>query len=141
MIPYMVGKHAPNSTHFLRRLVKNVSRGSYFRAVLSQNGDKIATSPAPQPLNDFLYHSPLSWASFAQWSALMPKTLRSSRRHPIHSFPCPPHAAHAPTSSPNITHFDSLVYSMHATNPANKISLLREVASILSLPVFISVSR
>ena len=45
-----------------------------------------------------------------------------------------------PTISPNITHFGSPVSSMRATNPANKIRLLRKVVSMLSLPVFISVS-
>ena len=46
-----------------------------------------------------------------------------------------------PINSPNITHFGSLVSSMRAKIPANKIRLLRKVASILSLPVLISVSR
>ena len=46
MIPYMVDKLAPSSTYFDRGLVKYVPGGSYFRAVLSQNGDKLfATSP------------------------------------------------------------------------------------------------
>ena len=40
-----------------------------------------------------------------------------------------------PTNSPNITYFGSLVFFMRATNPANKIRLLCEVASMLSLPV------
>ena len=35
----------------------------------------------------------------------------------------------------------SLVSSMRATNPASKIHFLRKVASMLSLPVLISVSR
>ena len=46
-----------------------------------------------------------------------------------------------PTNSPNITHFGSLVSSMRATNPVNKIRLLRKVAYMLSLPVLISMSR
>ena len=33
MIPYMVGKLAPNSSHFTRGLVKCVPGRGYFRAV------------------------------------------------------------------------------------------------------------
>ena len=54
-----------------------------------------------------------------------------------------PHAVRAspsPPSSPNIRHFGSLVSSMRARNPANKIRLLRIIASRLSLPVLINVS-
>ena len=47
MIPYMVGKLAPNPTHFTRGLVKYVPGRGYFRAVPSQNVDKIVTSPPP----------------------------------------------------------------------------------------------
>ena len=47
MIPYMVGKHAPNSLHLTRGLVKSVPGRSYFRAVPSQNGDKYVTFPPP----------------------------------------------------------------------------------------------
>ena len=48
MIPYTVGKVAPNSTHFTRGLDKYVPGRGYFRAVPSQNGDKIVTfSPPP----------------------------------------------------------------------------------------------
>ena len=47
MIPYMVSKLAPNSTHFTRGLVKQVPGRGYFRAVPSQNGDKFVTSPPP----------------------------------------------------------------------------------------------
>ena len=49
MIPYMVGKLAPNSTHSIKRLDKYVSGRGYFRAVSSQNGDKIVLSPPPPP--------------------------------------------------------------------------------------------
>ena len=54
MIPYMVGKLAPNPTHFTRGFVKYVPVRGYFRAVSSQNGDKFVTSPPPPPqsLND-----------------------------------------------------------------------------------------
>ena len=47
MIPYMIGKLAPNSSHFTRGLVKYIPGRSYFRAVPSQNGDKFVTSPPP----------------------------------------------------------------------------------------------
>ena len=47
MIPYIVGKLAPNPTHSIRGLVKYVPGRVYFRAVSSQNGDKIVTSPPP----------------------------------------------------------------------------------------------
>ena len=50
MIPYMVDKLAPNSSHLSRGLVKYVPGRSYFRAVPSQNGDKIVTSPPPPPI-------------------------------------------------------------------------------------------
>ena len=50
MIPYMVGKFAPNSSHLTRELVKYVPGRIYFRAVPSQNGDKIVTSPPPPPI-------------------------------------------------------------------------------------------
>ena len=45
MIPYMVGKLAPNSADFIRGLVKYVPGRGNFRAVPSQNGDKFVTSP------------------------------------------------------------------------------------------------
>ena len=52
VIPYMVGKLAPNSSHFTRGLVKYVPGRDYFRAVLSQNGDSLLhTRPPPQSLN------------------------------------------------------------------------------------------
>ena len=47
MIPYMVGKLAPNSSHLARGLVNYVPGRSCFRAVPSQNGDKFVTSPPP----------------------------------------------------------------------------------------------
>ena len=52
-ILYMIGKLAPNSSHFTRGLVKYVPGRGYFRAVSSQNGDKLVTSapPPPQSLN------------------------------------------------------------------------------------------
>ena len=53
MIPYMVGKLAPNSSHLTRGLVKYVPGRGYFRAVPSQNRDKCVTSPPP-PIVDFV---------------------------------------------------------------------------------------
>ena len=47
MIPYMVGKLAPNSLHLTSGLVKYVPAKSYFRVVPSQNGDKYVTYPLP----------------------------------------------------------------------------------------------
>ena len=47
MIPYMVGKLAPNSSHLTSGLVQYVPGRGYFRAVPSQNGDKYVTSPPP----------------------------------------------------------------------------------------------
>ena len=48
------------------------------------------------PCPAVLRHSSSSWAAVVHWWTFMPKTLRSSRRHPIHSFPPSPHAARAP---------------------------------------------
>ena len=93
------------------------------------------------PCSAVLGHFPSSWAAAVHWSALMPKALRSSRKHPIQSFSWPPTQPAPPTISPNISHFGSLVSFMRATNPANKIRLLRKVASMPSLPFLISVSR
>ena len=93
------------------------------------------------PCSAVLRHSPSSWAAVVHWSALMPKALRSSRKHPIHSFSWPPTQPGPPTISSNITHFGRLVSSMRAANPANEIRLLRKFASMLSLPVLTSVSR
>ena len=100
------------------------------------------------PCSADLRHSHLSWAAviivymvIVHWSALIPKALRSSRKHLIHSFPGPPTQPVLPTNSPNITRFGSFVSSMRATNPANKIRLLRIVTSMLSLPVLIRVPR
>ena len=41
------------------------------------------------PCSAVLRHSPSSWAIFVHWSVLMPKALRLSRKHLIHSFSCP----------------------------------------------------
>ena len=47
MIPYMVGKLTPNSSHLTWRLVKYVSGRVYLRVASFQNGDKFVTSPSP----------------------------------------------------------------------------------------------
>ena len=48
----MVSKLAPNSTHLTSGLVKHIPGRGCFRAVPSQNGDQIVTSPPPpQSLN------------------------------------------------------------------------------------------
>ena len=47
VIPYIVGKLAPNSSHLTRGLVKYVPGRGYFRAVSSHNGDTFVTSPHP----------------------------------------------------------------------------------------------
>ena len=47
MIPYILGKLAPNSSHLTRGLVKYVPGRGYFCAVFSQNGDNYVTSPPP----------------------------------------------------------------------------------------------
>ena len=51
MIPYMVGKLAPNSSHLTRGLVNYVPGRRCIRAIPSQNGDKFVTSPPPPPPN------------------------------------------------------------------------------------------
>ena len=60
--------------------------------------------------------------------------------HPLLFLP-PAMQAAFPTSSSNITRFGCLVSSMRVENPANGSCLLRIIASMLSLPVLISVPR
>ena len=87
------------------------------------------------PYSAVLRHSLSSWAAVVHRSALIPKALKSSRKHLIHPFSWLPTQPAPPTISPNIPHFSSLLYSMRATNPANKIRLLHIiVVSMLSLP-------
>ena len=62
MIPYMVGKNAPNSSHLTKGLVKYVPGRDYFRAVPSQNGDKCVTSP-PRVVGAMIVLSPTDAAS------------------------------------------------------------------------------
>ena len=49
MIPYMVGKLAPNSSHLTRRLVKYVSGRGYFRTIPSKKktGTNLLHPPPP----------------------------------------------------------------------------------------------
>ena len=56
MIPYMVGKFAPNLSHLTRGLVKYVHGRGYFRAVSSQNGDKFVTPPTPQIVERIIFN-------------------------------------------------------------------------------------
>ena len=46
-ILYMLGKLAPNSTHFTRGLVEYAPGRGYFRAAPSQNGENFASSSPP----------------------------------------------------------------------------------------------
>ena len=52
MIPYMVVKLAPTSTHFNRGLVKYIPGRGYFRAVSSKTGTNLLHPRPPQSLND-----------------------------------------------------------------------------------------
>ena len=53
MIPYKVGKLAPNSTHSTSGLVKYVPDRGYFRAIPSQTEEKFVTSPPPSIVERF----------------------------------------------------------------------------------------
>ena len=44
------------------------------------------------PCSTAFRHSPSSWVAVVHWSALILKALRPSRKHPLHSLSCPPHA-------------------------------------------------
>ena len=96
---------------------------------------------------DFLFSDPFGHETFRLLLRCLPlagvdtesSAIVQKISHPL--FFLPPHAARAPTKSPNIAHFGSLVSSMRATNPANSIRLLRIIASVLSLPAFMNVSR
>ena len=46
------------------------------------------------PCSAVLRHSPSSWAAVVHWSALVPKALRSYRKHTL--FPGPPHSPRPP---------------------------------------------
>ena len=95
------------------------------------------TRKRPTPCSAVLRHPPSSWAAVIHWTALILKALRPSRKHHIHyMLPVPPTQPALPTSCPNTRPFDSLASSLRATNSANRICLLRIIASMLSLPVF-----
>ena len=56
MIHYMVGNLAPRSIHVPKELVKYAPGRGFIRVVLSQNGDKFATSSLHE-LNDLMVMS------------------------------------------------------------------------------------
>ena len=43
-----------------------------------------------------LRHSSSSWDAIVHWSAVISKAVRSSRRHPVHFFSCPPRSPRPP---------------------------------------------
>ena len=65
------------------------------------------------PCSTVLRHSLSSWTAVVHWSALMPKALRSSRKHPIHYFSCP---SRSPRSPPvlRISHTSAVSYPPRA---------------------------
>ena len=83
------------------------------------------------PCSAVLHHSPSSWTAVVHWSALMPKALRSSRKHPNHSFSWATTQPAPPTTPLNIVHFGSLVSSM-ATDEWHK-HLFRMAQTSVSL--------
>ena len=100
------------------------------------------TMKRSSPCSVVLHHSlPSPWTAVVfYWSAVMPKALMSSRKIPHPLFFLTPYTARA-TNCPNTTHFSSLVSSMRATNPANRISLFRKVVLLTSHPGLMSVAR
>ena len=55
MIPYMVGRLVPNSSHLTRGLVKYVPGRGYFRAVSFQNGKICYIPPLPTPIVELVH--------------------------------------------------------------------------------------
>ena len=78
-----------------------------------------------------LRHFSSSWAAVVHWSALIPKALRSSKKHPIHSFPWPPTQPAPPTTSPNITHLQSRCHKSRKQDPPPSYSRLDALNSRL----------
>ena len=66
------------------------------------------------PCSAVLRNFPKSWAAVVHQPVLMSKALRSSRKHPIHSFSLPPMQPASLTNSLDIAHFGNLVSSMRA---------------------------
>ena len=66
------------------------------------------------PCSTVLRFFPSSWAAVVHGTGLMPKALRSFRKHPIYCFLCPPTQPAPPTNYPNITHFGGLVFYLLA---------------------------
>ena len=60
------------------------------------------------PCSAVLRLPPSSWVAVVHWSALMPKALGSSRKHPIHSFFWSPTQPASPTNSTNIRNSEVL---------------------------------
>ena len=80
MILYMVGRLAPNSSHSTTGLVKYVSGRGYFRAVSSQNGDKIVTFPPPPIVERIGGNTSGNISYFAvPWEAGGPSPLKPAR--------------------------------------------------------------
>ena len=75
MIPYMVGKLAPNSSHLTRGLVKYFPGRGYFRAVSSQNGDKVVTSPPAPPIVERVGQF-FKMSSRTSWNLLLGLSMR-----------------------------------------------------------------
>ena len=82
MIPYMVRKLAPNSSHLTRGLVKSVPGRGYFRAVPSQNGDKYVTPPPPPIVELVFVHFSINWRhTYRHARLLTPLSHPPSRKH------------------------------------------------------------
>ena len=83
------------------------------------------------PCSAVLRNSLSSWAAVVHyWSALIPKALRSYRRHPVHSFSCPPTK---PAPPPSHTSAVSCPPCAPQIDPANRIRLLCMLASMPSV--------
>ena len=92
MIPYMIGKLAPNSSHLTRGLVKYVPGRGYFRAVPCQNGDKLVTSPPLPPIVERFKRrrENLDHTGFPKANNLAPLVLdceRATKKTGSHGFP------------------------------------------------------
>ena len=138
---WLVNKGEPTSTSPLTLAILSLILHVTFGHITACRSPALTFSAAiyfamkcSAPCSAVLRHPPSSWAAVVHWSALMPKAPRPSRKHPIHYFFWPPTQPAPPTNSQNISHSGSIVSSIRATNPANKILLLRKVASVLSLP-------
>ena len=66
----------------------------------------------PAPCSTVLRHSPSSLAAVVHLSLLIPKALRSSRKHPMHSFSWHPTQPATSINFSNTMHFGSLVQAI-----------------------------